>query len=281
MITPAHEPPRVALVTGAGSGIGAAAAEALSSAGWQVVICGRRAEALEAVAAATGAVPLIADVTAPEVPRRLVEQTVERFGHLDGLVLNAGIVRPGTTGELTDEDWQAQLDTNLTAPFALTRAALPHLIERSGAVVGVASVSALRASGGTVGYNVTKAGLSMLMQSVAVDHGPAGVRANVVCPGWTRTEMADEEMAELGKERGLDVEKSYGLATAVLPTPRPADSAEIASVITWLLSPGASYINGAVIPVDGGLTAVDVGGLCFDPRVSIAASAHGADSLGR
>lgn len=261
---------RVALITGGGSGIGAATAETLTSAGWHVVICGRRADALNQVSERTGAQPVVTDMTDSLALDRLMEKIEREFGRLDGLVLNAGIVRPGAVGDLSDADWQDQVDTNLTAPFALTRAALPLLMKSSGAVVGVSSVSALRASGATAGYNATKAGLSMLMQSVAVDYGPAGVRANVVCPGWTRTEMADEEMSELGTQRGIGVEEAYELATAVVPASRPASAAEIASTIAWLLSPAASYINGAVLPVDGGLTAVDVGGLCFDQRVSIA-----------
>lgn len=263
---------RVALITGGGSGIGAATAATLTANGWRVVICGRRADALNKVADQTGAHPVVADASDTTAINQLVDETVRLFGRLDGLVLNAGIVRPGAVGELSDTDWQAQLDTNLTGPFALIRAALPHLIKHAGAIVGLASVSALRASGSTVGYNATKAGLSMLVQSVAVDYGPAGVRANVVCPGWTRTEMADEEMGELGRERGLSVEEAYELATALVPTPRPAGPEEVSSVISWLLSPASSYINGAVIPVDGGLTAVDVGGLCFNPRVEIARS---------
>lgn len=261
---------RVALITGGGSGIGAATAATLTATGWRVVICGRRADALDKVASQTGAHPVVADTSDTAAINQLVDETVRRFGRLDGLVLNAGIVRPGAAGDLSDADWQAQLDTNLTGPFALIRAGLPHLMKHSGTIVGLASVSALRASGGTIGYNATKAGLSMLVQSVAVDYGPAGVRANVVCPGWTRTEMADEEMGELGRERGLSVDEAYGLATALVPTPRPAGPDEIAATISWLLSPASSYINGAVIPVDGGLTAVDVGGLCFNPRVEIA-----------
>ena len=260
----------VALVTGGGSGIGAATAEALSTAGWTVVICGRRAHALERTAEATGAHPVVADTTDPAAVRSLIDHIVTRFGRLDGVVLNAGIVRAGPVGELSESDWAAMVETNLTAPYRLLHLALPHLVAARGAVVGVSSVSALRASGGNCGYNATKAGLSMLLQSVAVDYGPQGVRANVVCPGWTRTEMADEEMAELGAERGLDAEQAYHLASALVPLSRPAQSAEVAATIAWLLSPAASYVNAAVLPVDGGHSAVDVGTVAFDPRFSLA-----------
>ncbi|MDF3312692.1 SDR family NAD(P)-dependent oxidoreductase [Rhodococcus sp. T2V] len=260
----------VALVTGGGSGIGAATAETLTTAGWTVVICGRRTDALERVADTTGAHPIIADTTDPAAVRSLVDDTVVRFGRLDGVVLNAGIVRPGPVGELSESDWAAMVETNLTAPYRLLHLTLRHLIANRGAVVGVASVSALRASSGNSGYNATKAGLSMLLQSVAIDYGRHGVRANVVCPGWTRTEMADEEMAELGRERGLDAEQAYHLASALVPLPRPAQSMEVAATIAWLLSPAASYVNAAVLPVDGGHSAVDVGTVAFDPRFSLA-----------
>lgn len=256
-----------ALVTGGGTGIGAATAATLRGQGWNVVICGRRAAPLEAVAAATNAHPIVAAVGTDDGVDTVVAGTIERFGRLDGLVLNAGINRPGPVGELSDEDWNAMLDTNLTGPFRLTRAALPHLLAARGAIVGVASAAALRATASIPGYNATKAGLAMLMQSIAVDYGPAGLRANAVCPGWTRSEMADSELEEAGASVGISREEAYGYATAFVPSRRPAESSELASVIAFLLSPQSAYINAAVIPVDGGLIAVEPTQIPFDERV--------------
>jgi NAD(P)-dependent dehydrogenase (short-subunit alcohol dehydrogenase family) len=136
-------------------------------------------------------------------------------------------------------------------------------------VVSVASVAALRASNGMGGYAAAKAGLAMLTQSLAVDHAHQGLRANVVCPGWTVTEMADEEMAGFGGQRGLPVPDAYRLVTALVPQRRPASAGEVAAVIGWLLSGESSYVNGAVIPVDGSASAVDAGTIAFDPRVTI------------
>ena len=261
---------RVALVTGGGSGIGAATAVALRSSGWQVAICGRRQSALDAVAAATGAWTIAADVSVPDDARRLVRETVEQFGRLDGLVLNAGVVRPGSVAELSDEEWDAMVATNLSGPFRIAREALPHLTDSRGGLVGVASMSALRATTGIAGYNATKAGLVMMIQSIAVDHGPLGVRANAVCPGWTRTEMADGEMAGLAAERGIDAETAYAQSTAIVPLRRPAEADEVAAVVGWLLSDDSSYVNGVVLPVDGGQAPVDPGTVAFDPRFSVA-----------
>ena len=260
---------RVVLVTGGGSGIGAASAEALSALGWTVVICGRRLEALQRVATKPSIHASAVDVTDPQAVRELVESTVDRFGRLDAVVLNAGIIRPGPVAELSEEDWAATMDTNLTAPFRLLHHALPHLVDAKGSVVGVSSLSGLRASAGNTAYNTSKAAFTMLVQSVAVDYGPKGIRANVVCPGWTRTEMADEEMAELARERGLSSEGAYRLATALSPVPRPAHAAEVAATIAWLLSPSASYVNAAVLPVDGGLHAVDPGTVAFHEHVTV------------
>ena len=114
------------------------------------------------------------------------------------------------------------------------------------------------------------AGLAMLTQSLAVDHAHQGLRANVVCPGWTITEMADEEMAAFGASRGsVGVGDAYWLVTSLVPQRRAASADEVAAVVGWLLSDAASYVNGAVIPVDGSASAVDVGTLPFDPRVEV------------
>jgi len=260
---------RAVLVTGGGTGIGAATARTLAAAGHRVAICGRRAGPLRAVAARTGALDVVCDIADARQVDRLVGSVTDVFGGLDGLVLNAGVMAQGGVSELAPEDFIAMVSVNLTGAFLVAREALPHLIARHGAIVSVASVAALRASSAMGGYAATKAGLSMLTQSLAVDHAHQGLRANVVCPGWTVTEMADDEMAAFGGERDLDVEAAYRLVTALVPQRRPAHPDEVAAVVSWLLSDAASYVNGAVIPVDGSAVAVDAGTVPFDPRVSL------------
>ena len=256
------------IVTGGGTGIGAATAKALRSDGWEVVICGRRLAPLQSVAEGTGAFAVAANASSDEDLARLVNITIEKFGGLDGLVLNAGIVRAGPVGVLSDGDWDDMVRTNLTGPFKLLRAAMPHLINSRGAIVGVGSAAALRATGEILGDNATKAGLNMLLQSVAVDYGPQGVRANTVCPGWVRTEMADMEIQDYGASLGLDREQAYTRATSFVQSRRPAKASEVADVIAWLLSQKASYVNAAVIPVDGGMIAGDPGSIALDPRIN-------------
>lgn len=257
---------RVVIVTGGGTGIGAATARLLRAAGHEVVVSGRRPEPLERIAAETGAVAVVSDTTEPGDVRALMDGTVARFGRLDGLVLNAGIGRPGAVGDLTPEDWEAVLRTNLTGPFLLLRAALPHLLESRGAVVAVASVSALRNGSGNAAYATSKAALLQLCRSLAVDYGRQGLRANVVCPSWVRTEMADRPMTRLAQAAELPggTDEAYEQATLLSPMGRPGDPQEVAEAIDWLLSPAASLVNGAVLAVDGGVTAVDPGTVAFD-----------------
>ena len=177
---------RVVLVTGGGTGIGAAVARQLAKAGDRVVICGRRPEPLQRVAEPTGALAVVADVSEASGVTTVVEEAIAAFGRLDGLVLNHGIIRTGQVDDLSPQDWEDTLRVNLTGPFLLMKAALPHLLRARGAVVSVASVAALRASEAMAAYSASKAGLVLLTQSLAVDYGPDGLRANVVCRGGPR-----------------------------------------------------------------------------------------------
>jgi meso-butanediol dehydrogenase / (S,S)-butanediol dehydrogenase / diacetyl reductase len=254
---------RAVIVTGAGTGIGAAVARRLARDGASVVLVGRRRDPIERVAAATGQTFVVADASTEEGVERIVAATVDAHGGIDGLVLNAGVMLPGTVAEASVDDWRATLDVNLTGPFLLARAALPQLLERQGSVVSVASIAALRAGPGMAAYCASKAGLVLLTQCLAVEQGAAGLRANVVAPGWVRTEMADEEMDEFGGPRGLDRDAAYAEITRNVPARRPATADEAAAAVVWLLSPQAAYVNGSVLTVDGGTSIVDVGTLAF------------------
>lgn len=257
---------RSAIVTGGGSGIGAACARRLADAGHGVVLSGRRTEPLRAVAESLDAAVVVSgDVGDPGHAEELVAVACEAFGGLDAVVLNAGIGESRPAGEETPDGWDAVLRTNLTGAFLVARAALPALVERQGALVGVASVNAWRAGPGWAAYCTSKAGLVMLLQSIARDYGPLGVRANAVLPGWVRTPMGDEDMDALAAARGLDREGAYALTHAHVPARRPADPEEIASVVAFLLSDAAAYVSGAALPVDGAASVVDVSSVAWDP----------------
>ncbi len=252
------------LVIGGGTGIGAAAARRMASGGWNVCVSGRRRGPIEEVAAAVGGLAVSADVGLADDAARAVDACVERFGRLDALVVSPGASSPGTVGEQTLEGWSGVVATNLTGPFLVCRAALPPLIEARGAIVTVSSLAGLRAGPASAAYCTSKAGLVMLTKCIALDYGPLGVRANCVCPGWVRTAMGDAAMDHLASVRGVDREEAYAVASAHVPARRPGSPEEIAEAVAWLASPAASYVNGAVLTVDGGAAIVDVGTLAFN-----------------
>ncbi|MGH2890637.1 MAG: SDR family NAD(P)-dependent oxidoreductase [Solirubrobacteraceae bacterium] len=251
------------LITGGGTGIGAATARRMAADGWDVCVAGRRTEPLERLAEEIGALAVRADIGQPSGAGRVVDACLERSGRLDAVVISAGTGAGGTVGDQTLERWNRVLTTNLTGAFLVIHEAIDALIDASGAIVTVASLAGLHASPESVAYCSSKAGLIMLTRCVAVDYGPRGVRANCVCPGWIETEMGDRAMDELAGLRGVDRAGAYALATEHAPARRPGRPEETAEAIAWLASSAASYVNGAVLTVDGGLSIVDAGSLAF------------------
>ena len=255
---------KTVLVTGGGTGIGAAIARKFSAEGAKVALMGRRAELLDAVAAPIGGLALQADAASTEQVRAAFCKIHENFGHLDVLVCNAGGFGFGTLTDSTDEDWNTSVQANLNTAMVTARAAMPDLVASKGNVLMVSSIAGLAAGPEACGYVTVKHALIGLAKSIARDFGPKGVRCNTICPGWVRTEMADSEMAELVARKGLaSVEDAYALVTRDVPLGKPAMPEDVAHAAAFLCSGEAALISGAVLTIDGGATIVDVPTIAF------------------
>jgi NAD(P)-dependent dehydrogenase (short-subunit alcohol dehydrogenase family) len=256
---------KVAIVSGGGSGIGAATARRFAAEGAKVVVTGRRPGPLEALAAEIGGRAVPGDVTDPACAPAAVAAAHEAFGGLDVVLANAGVGFGGSAADVDDERWSRTIDVNVTGVLRLVRAAIPELLVRgAGSIVLVSSVSGLVSSTDSAAYDTSKAALIGLARSLAVDYGPRGIRTNALCPGWVVTPMGDESMDELAAARGITREDAYALATAHVPLRRAATAEEIAACCLFLASDESSIVTGSMLVADGGGTAVDVAGLVFD-----------------
>ncbi len=223
---------QVALITGGGTGIGAATARRLAAEGARVAVIGRRLKPLAQVAAAIGdrrsAMPVSADAASADEMAAVIEQVGASFGPVSILVANAGGEGGGTAAEVSNAAWRRSMRANLDTCLVTARACLPDLITTGGSAVVVSSLAGLAASPESVGYVTAKHALIGLTRSIARDFGPRGVRVNAVCPGWIRTPMADAEMDQLAALRGLpDREAAYQLATSQVPLRRPCSPDEV------------------------------------------------------
>ncbi|KWE64894.1 3-oxoacyl-ACP reductase [Burkholderia ubonensis] len=259
-----HPPPRTIVITGAGTGIGAACARRFAGRGDRIVLIGRCQAPLDALAADTGGLALAGDAASTADWLRFMLRIAERFGRIDALIACAGGHGPGRTHETDDAQWRDALHANLDTAFVSARACLPDLIAQRGSIVLVASIAALAAGPGVCGYTVGKHALLGLARSLARDYGPHGVRANAVCPGWVRTPMADAEMEPLMARHRESLDAAYARVSADVPLRRAAEPDEIAAVCAFLASPDASFVTGATLVADGGAMAVDVPTLAFD-----------------
>lgn len=254
-----------ALITGGGTGIGAATARVLAADGWLVGLVGRRPEPLTAIAAETGGLALPGDAADLAHLDAAVAAIADAGGTLRALVCSAGGGNAGTALTQTEEGFESVLRQNLTAPFLAAKACLPGLIAQGGSIVIVASLAGLRAGPASIAYGSAKAGAVHLARMLAVDHSPQGVRVNAVCPGWVRTPMADDALADLAVDHG-GLAGAYAEATRHAPARRAAEPQEVADTIAWLVSERSSGITGATLTVDGGAHVVDAEGIAFLPE---------------
>jgi NAD(P)-dependent dehydrogenase (short-subunit alcohol dehydrogenase family) len=239
---------KVVLITGATAGIGMATAKLFAERGATLLLTGRNTEAGDALATECSAQFLAADVANPNTPSRLMAWAEQTHGRLDILVNNAGILFQGDSQACTDEQWDLTLAVNVTAVFRLSRAAVPIMaLQGGGAIVNVSSDWGLVAAKQAVAYGTSKGAIIQLTRSMAVDHARQKIRVNAVCPGDTDTAMLRSEASSESQLRDM---------AEAIPLGRLGQPRDVAAAIAFLASDDASFITGAMLPVDGGNSAV-------------------------
>ncbi|MGE0881040.1 MAG: SDR family NAD(P)-dependent oxidoreductase [Acidimicrobiia bacterium] len=245
---------KVAIITGGGTGLGAACARVFVREGAQVVLVGRRRDRLDETAAAFGdrAAVVAGSVAEPSTAVDAVRVARERFGGVDILVNNAGIhAHPDLVHEIPIEEWHEFIDIDLTGPFLFTRAAIPSMLERGGgSIMNIASMTALVGLKYTAAYSAAKGGLISLTRTTAIDYAANAIRANVLCPGGMEP-VDRNDMTVEGRERITSAVREAGGA----PLGRTAHIDEVAEFILTVVGPFGASMTGAVIPFDGGYTA--------------------------
>jgi meso-butanediol dehydrogenase / (S,S)-butanediol dehydrogenase / diacetyl reductase len=255
---------KVALITGGGTGIGAAIAKRFVAEGAKVCITGRRKQMLDEVALNLPAGSVFSypgDVTKLEDAQKMVDLTLHFNGRIDILVNNAGVDPPGTIADIDVELWKKVIDINLTGHFMMMKAVIPHMQRAGGgSIINIASLAGLRCIPAMPAYCSSKAGLIMLTQQAALDYGAAKIRVNAVCPGAMRTHMLENSMKGLAATLKTDIDGALSHMTQYSPLKRVGLPEEMTGICVYLASNESSFMTGAVLTIDGGASIVDVNG---------------------
>lgn len=245
---------KVAIVTGAGSGIGRACALALAQEGARVGLVGRRKKLLEKVAAEIGSSGLVlaADVSQRLEAERIVEKTVSHFGSLNVLLNNAGVLHIGTAEQITEEQWDETFNVNVRAVWLLSRAVLPAMRKAGGgSIINMASVLGINGARNRAAYAASKGAVVLLTKCMAIDYGQEQIRVNAICPSFIETDLTAAVISKAPDPKSVRAER-----ISVHPLGRLGQPEDIAGLAVYLASDESSWVTGSIFPVDGGYLAV-------------------------
>ena len=247
---------RHALITGGGTGIGAATARQLSAAGAKITVTGRRREPLEAIAGEVGGAIAQCDVTDRAAVDRAFDEARAANGPIDILVVNAGIAESAPFHKMTRDSWDRIIATNLTGAFDCAQAALPDLLKSdNGRLVFIASVASLRGIPYAAHYGASKHGLLGLSRSLAAEYARSTMTVNAICPGYVDTPMTDQSVARVVEKTGRSDDDARAAITSMNASGRLVDPDGVANLVLTLCLPKSRDINGAALTIDGGTSA--------------------------
>jgi NAD(P)-dependent dehydrogenase (short-subunit alcohol dehydrogenase family) len=253
-VSPKRLSGKIAIITGAGTGIGRACAIEFAKEGARVALVGRRREPLDDVAKHIGnsAFVCAGDVADPQDIERIVRETVEHFGGLNVLVNNAGKLSAGTVESHTEQEWDATFNTNVRGVWLLVKAALPHMRKSGGgSIINISSVLGLLGAKNRVAYAASKGAVTLMTKAMALDHAPEQIRVNAICPGIVETDLVAQFITQ-----APDPEAARKQRVALHPLGRFGKPADIAYCAVYLASDESAWVTGAAFPIDGGYSAV-------------------------